>query len=117
MSMVTEICILYEILIPELRFEYLWQDNENYKRPTKMPAPVYIEHLMTWVQSKIDNEQDLPSKIGMSAALFKAVLDRLTLMILRRPIPQVIPCPRSSDLQTHVPRLRSHLLPPLPRDP
>lgn len=29
-----------------------------------MPAPVYIEHLMTWVQSKIDNEQDLPSKIG-----------------------------------------------------
>lgn len=46
------------------RFEYLWQDNENYKRPTKMPAPAYIEQLMTWVQSNIDNEQVLPSKIG-----------------------------------------------------
>lgn len=48
----------------ENRFEYLWQDSENYKRPTKMPAPAYIEQLMTWVQSNIDNEQVLPSKIG-----------------------------------------------------
>lgn len=46
------------------RFEYLWQDSENYKRPTKMPAPAYIEQLMTWVQASIDNESVLPSKIG-----------------------------------------------------
>lgn len=46
------------------RFEYLWQDGENYKRPTKMSAPAYIEQLMTWVQSNIDNESVLPSKIG-----------------------------------------------------
>lgn len=47
------------------RFEYLWQDSENYKRPTKMSAPEYIEHLMSWVQSNIDNEQMFPSRIGM----------------------------------------------------
>jgi MOB kinase activator 1 len=47
------------------RFEYLWQDSENYKRPTKMPAPEYIEHLMAWVQSNIDNETVFPSKIGV----------------------------------------------------
>ena len=47
-----------------LRFEYLWQDSENYKKPTKMPAPAYIEQLMTWVQSNIDNEQVLPTRIG-----------------------------------------------------
>jgi MOB kinase activator 1 len=46
------------------RFEYLWQDNENYKRPTKMAAPAYIEQLMTWVQANIDNESVMPSKIG-----------------------------------------------------
>ena len=50
------------------RFEYLWQDNENYKRPTKMPAPAYIEQLMTWVQANIDNESILPSKIGTFVA-------------------------------------------------
>lgn len=53
---------------PEMKatdeFEYLWQDNENYKKPTKMPAPAYIEQLMTWVQSNIDNEAVLPSRIG-----------------------------------------------------
>jgi MOB kinase activator 1 len=37
-----------------------------------MAAPVYIEHLMTWVQSKIDNEQDLPSKIGEIPLSFKS---------------------------------------------
>lgn len=46
------------------RFEYLWQDSENFKRPTKMPAPEYIEHLMAWVQGNIDNEAMFPSRIG-----------------------------------------------------
>ncbi|KFZ12801.1 hypothetical protein V502_06905 [Pseudogymnoascus sp. VKM F-4520 (FW-2644)] len=54
---------------PEMKatdeFEYLWQDSENYKRPTKMPAPTYIEHLMVWVQSNIDNEAVFPSRIGV----------------------------------------------------
>src|SRR5436189_6070522 len=53
---------------PEMKatdeFEYLWQDNENFKKPTKMPAPEYIEHLMAWVQGNIDNEQMFPSRIG-----------------------------------------------------
>ncbi|EGD87221.1 uncharacterized protein TERG_03471 [Trichophyton rubrum CBS 118892] len=54
---------------PEMKatdeFEYLWQDNENFKRPTKMSAPEYVEHLMTWVQANIDNEQMFPSHIGV----------------------------------------------------
>jgi hypothetical protein len=29
-----------------------------------MPAPTYIEHLMGWVQSNIDNEAVFPSRIG-----------------------------------------------------
>lgn len=51
------------------RFEYLWQDSEHFKRPTKMSAPEYIEHLMSWVQSNIDNEQMFPSRLGMSIAI------------------------------------------------
>ncbi|KAF1941949.1 hypothetical protein EJ02DRAFT_454624 [Clathrospora elynae] len=54
---------------PEMKatdeFEYLWQDSENYKKPTKMPAPEYIEHLMAWVQSNVDNEAMFPSRIGV----------------------------------------------------
>ncbi|KAG6005322.1 Maintenance of ploidy protein mob1 [Claviceps maximensis] len=71
---------------PEMKatdeFEYLWQDNENYKRPTKMPAPAYIEQLMTWVQSNIDNESVLPSKIGVPfpksfSALVRQIFKRM----------------------------------------
>lgn len=58
---------------PEMKatdeFEYLWQDSEHFKRPTKMSAPEYIEHLMSWVQSNIDNEQMFPSRLGMSIAI------------------------------------------------
>ncbi|RYP31646.1 hypothetical protein DL767_005653 [Monosporascus sp. MG133] len=54
---------------PEMKatdeFEYLWQDGETYKRPTKMAAPAYIEQLMGWVQGLIDDESVLPSRIGV----------------------------------------------------
>lgn len=56
--------ILHSRMLTPARFEYLWQDSENFKRPTKMPAPQYVEHLMGWVQSNIDNEQMFPSRIG-----------------------------------------------------
>jgi hypothetical protein len=66
---------LFYINAENCRFEYLWQDSENYKRPTKMPAPSYIEHLMGWVQSNIDNEAVFPSRIGRSClANFKPQL-------------------------------------------
>lgn len=51
-------------------FEYLWQDNDNYKKPTKMSAPEYINNLMTWVQNTIDNESILPSRIGKETSVF-----------------------------------------------
>ena len=52
------------IILRRARFEYLWQDTETFKQPTKMPAPEYVEHLMAWVQGNIDNEAMFPSKIG-----------------------------------------------------
>jgi MOB kinase activator 1 len=72
---------------PEMKatdeFEYLWQDAATgYPKPTKMPAPTYIEHLMTWVQSNIDNEAIFPSRIGVPfpksfAATVKQIFKRL----------------------------------------
>ena len=94
------------------RFEYLWQDNESFKRPTKMPAPQYVEHLMTWVQSNIDNEQIFPSKIGMGTGLSPA--DTSLLCHCRCRISQDIPPIDPSDVQAPVPSLRAHLLPSLP---
>ncbi len=64
----TDECVALNLItsavLIKARFEYLWQDSDNFKRPTKMPAPTYIEHLMGWVQSSIDNEVVFPSRVG-----------------------------------------------------
>lgn len=48
------------------RYEYHWQDSNSkeYRKPTKMSAPDYIDCLMTWTQSMLDDESIFPSKVG-----------------------------------------------------
>lgn len=42
------------------RYEYLWADSDNYKRPTSLAAPRYIELLMDWTEAQINNECVFP---------------------------------------------------------
>ena len=42
------------------RFEYLWADGVKFKKPTKLPAPKYINLLMDWVEEQINNEELFP---------------------------------------------------------
>lgn len=84
-----------------------------------MSAPEYIEHLMSWVQSNVDNEQMFPSRLGRSSSSSSscfplAEVDQV-LRRNRRPLPEKLLLPRSPDLQAPVPRVRTHLLSPLPR--
>jgi len=55
-------------------FEYRWQDSDKYKKPTKMSAPEYIEHLMSWIQSNVDNSDVFPSRIGMISPFLLSTL-------------------------------------------
>jgi MOB kinase activator 1 len=45
-------------------YEYLWEDGVKYKRPTKLPAPEYVDALMNWAQNLLDDEAVFPNKIG-----------------------------------------------------
>lgn len=74
-----------------IRFEYLWQDSENYKKPTKMNAPEYIEHLMAWCQSNIDNEAMFPVRIGMTQAHSSFLLHTLGSLPPGVPFPKPFP--------------------------
>lgn len=47
-----------------LRFEYLWADGIKFKKPTPLPAPKYVTHLMEWVESQINDESIFPVKTG-----------------------------------------------------
>jgi len=46
------------------KYEYLWADEKNPK-PIKCSAPEYVDYLMTWVQSQLDNEQIFPSRVDV----------------------------------------------------
>lgn len=47
------------------RYEYLWEDGVKFKRPTKLPAPEYVDALMNWAQGILDDERVFPNQIGM----------------------------------------------------
>jgi hypothetical protein len=46
------------------RYEYLWADGDQFKKPTKLSAPKYIELLMDWIESQINNETMFPVSTG-----------------------------------------------------
>ncbi|EGD76524.1 MOB1 protein [Salpingoeca rosetta] len=47
------------------KYEYLWADRTTVKKPIQCSAPEYIDYLMTWVQSQLDDESLFPSKVGV----------------------------------------------------
>lgn len=40
--------------------EYLWKDDDKYKKPTRVPAPQYIDLLLSWVDAQISNPAIFP---------------------------------------------------------
>uniref|UniRef100_A0A0K0DKX9 MOB kinase activator-like 3 n=1 Tax=Angiostrongylus cantonensis TaxID=6313 RepID=A0A0K0DKX9_ANGCA len=43
------------------RYEYLWQDGGDYKKPTRLPAPEYMVLLMDWIEIRINDEAIFPT--------------------------------------------------------
>nr|XP_014342446.1 PREDICTED: MOB kinase activator 3C [Latimeria chalumnae] len=47
------------------KYEYRWQDNHKYKKPTKVTAPQYMSLLMDWIETLINNEDIFPTRVGV----------------------------------------------------
>ena len=45
------------------KYEYLWADGTTIKTPIKVPAPEYIDYLMTWVEGIVNNESVFPTEM------------------------------------------------------
>ncbi|KAM3915016.1 MOB kinase activator 3C-like [Leptodactylus fuscus] len=48
-----------------LRYEYRWQDELKFKKPTKVSAPLYMNLLMDWIETMINNEDIFPTRTGI----------------------------------------------------
>ena len=64
------------------KYEYLWCDNQNYKKPTHLSAPQYISLLMEWIEKQINDETVFPVTVGVPfpknfQSVCKKLLNRL----------------------------------------
>jgi MOB kinase activator 1 len=48
------------------KYEYLWADGQNVKTPLKVSAAEYIDYLMTWVESQLNNDALFPTQSGVA---------------------------------------------------
>ncbi|KAK1547902.1 hypothetical protein Q3G72_004513 [Acer saccharum] len=46
------------------KYEYRWADGVQIKKPIEVSAPKYIEYLMDWIESQLDDESIFLQKLG-----------------------------------------------------
>jgi hypothetical protein len=57
-------CVWREQLGNNNRFEYWWMDAQ--KKTSRVPAPQYIDFVMSWIQAQVHDENTFPTKDGKS---------------------------------------------------
>jgi MOB kinase activator 1 len=64
---ITEFCTAKscDVMSAGPRYEYLWADGENVKKPIRVSAPQYVDYLMSWIQSILDDETIFPSRVDV----------------------------------------------------
>lgn len=80
---ITEFCS--PTTCPEMKatdeFEYLWHDPPAFPKPTRLPAPTYISHLLTWTSNHLSNAALFPTAPGVP---FPADFERNVRQIFKR---------------------------------
>lgn len=46
------------------KYEYRWQDEHRFRKPTALSAPRYMDLLMDWIEAQINNEELFPTSVG-----------------------------------------------------
>uniref|UniRef100_A0A8I3NRH0 MOB kinase activator 3A n=1 Tax=Canis lupus familiaris TaxID=9615 RepID=A0A8I3NRH0_CANLF len=46
------------------KYEYRWQDEHQFRKPTALSAPRYMDLLMDWIEVQINNEELFPTHVG-----------------------------------------------------
>jgi len=63
-------------------YQYLWADGVKVKKPIEVSAPEYVDLLMSWVETQLNDEQIFPLQLGTPfpknfLALVKTIFKRL----------------------------------------
>ncbi|KAG5540392.1 hypothetical protein RHGRI_020570 [Rhododendron griersonianum] len=47
-----------------IQYEYRWADGVQIKKPIEVSAPKYVEYLMDWIETQLDDESLFPQRLG-----------------------------------------------------
>ncbi|XP_036168072.1 MOB kinase activator 3A isoform X2 [Myotis myotis] len=47
------------------KYEYRWQDEHKFRKPTALSAPRYMDLLMDWIEVQINNEDIFPTNVAV----------------------------------------------------
>jgi hypothetical protein len=50
------------VIVISYRLNYTWINTD--RKHVQLPAPTYIDYVMTWVQNLLDDENTFPTKSG-----------------------------------------------------
>lgn len=64
-----DLFVLFGILLANYsrkicRYEYRWADGVQIKKPIEVSAPKYVEYLMDWIETQLDDETLFPQRLG-----------------------------------------------------
>lgn len=45
-------------------YEYRWADGVNIKKPIEVSAPKYVDYLMGWIETQLDDESIFSQNLG-----------------------------------------------------
>jgi len=64
------------------RYEYRWADGVQIKKPIEVSAPKYVEYLMDWIETQLDDETIFPQKLGKIpySGISLMIMDKMTLV-------------------------------------
>ena len=54
------------------KYEYMWADGVQIRKPIAVSAPRYVDYLMTWVQNLLDDEKVFPTELANTARRSRA---------------------------------------------
>ncbi|XP_040337364.1 MOB kinase activator 3B isoform X5 [Herpailurus yagouaroundi] len=75
------------------KYEYRWQDDLKYKKPTALPAPQYMNLLMDWIEVQINNEDIFPTCVERDDEQDVSLTPHLRFGRLRKALPSWSPAP------------------------
>ncbi|KAF3625105.1 MOB kinase activator-like 1A [Capsicum annuum] len=54
------------------KYEYRWADGVQIKKPIEVSAPKYVEYLMDWIETQLDDESLFPQRLGEGSQFWKS---------------------------------------------